>query len=112
MDDRIGRRVANPGVTRAAATQISGIIPKGRLERMQFYGLPLGISSTDSAELATSASYEHARADAYSCSAEQKADAGVQQSYLEFHTWQTGEYAAGEIVGAVPGPGPVRLTLW
>ena len=105
MDDCIGRRVANPGVTRAAATQISGNIPKGPLERKQFHGLPPGISTTDSAELATPPSYEHARADAHGCSAEQKADVSVQQSYLEFHPWQTGEYAAGEIVGAVPGPG-------
>jgi hypothetical protein len=105
MDDLIGRRVANAGVFRAAATQIPGIFPQPPLEQEPFHKLSPGISSTDSAEAATSASYEHESSDAHGCLAESKANASVQQRYLEFHTWQTGEYAAGEIVGAVPGPG-------
>jgi hypothetical protein len=86
MDDLIGRRVANAGVSRGAATQISGITPQGPLEQKPFYRRSPGISSIETAELATSGSHDHECPNAHGCSAEQKADASVQQSYLEFHT--------------------------
>jgi hypothetical protein len=42
MDDLIGRRVANAGVFRAAATQIPGIFPQPPLEQEPFHRLSPG----------------------------------------------------------------------
>jgi hypothetical protein len=112
MDDRIGRRIANAAVTRAAAPRISGSIPHFAPEVES--GLQAASScrrhgrrqgSNVGAVCRFAGRYEREKSGANRCRAEQKVHPGVHRHCNEFRTRQAGEHAAGGIVGAVPGLG-------